>query len=155
MSNEKIVGLCGLSLASFGACVAALIVVAPFAIGIPTTDMPAAKTSDIPSELCKVIEVPASDEEFYTIWRAPRAATLTGIFCEVSTETSVAFDFEVDDGTPAGVNGSDITCTTSGVEDTSLGGDTAMAAGDRLDIDLAAVTGDVDLFSACLRYTLD
>lgn len=132
-------------------------------MGQVTTDMPAVKVSAIPGEFCKTIEVPAADEEFYTVWRAPRAATLTEIYCEVDDGggTSVVFDFEVDDGSPEGVSdtgATDVTClpaASGGTTDSSLDGDSTMAAGHRLDIDLGAVNGDVDLFSACIRFTLD
>jgi len=59
-----------------------------------------------------------------------------------------------DDGTPDGVNGSDITCTTSGVTDGTLGGTTAFAIGHRLDIDVGAVTGSTSV-SFCLNYSID
>jgi hypothetical protein len=117
-------------------------------------------TLDVDAELkthdhCITIADPATDDEWYTVWRAPTAITITEIYCEVTGGTSVAADFEVDDGTPTGVNGSDITCSTSGVTDSSLAGDTGMADGDRLDLDFGTVTGTVTQISACIEYTID
>lgn len=113
----------------------------------------------ITDEFCKTIEVPATDEVFYTLWRAPAALTVDAIWCEILNGTSVTFDWEVDaGGTPAGVcNVADTgcICNTGGMEFTSfLGGDT-MAAGNRLDLDLGAVVGEVDSFSVCLQFTYD
>lgn len=108
-----------------------------------------------PDEVCFYVEDPVTDEQLETVWRAPNALTLTEIYCEATAGTTVAFDFNVDDGTPAGVNGSDVSCTTSGTTDSSLGGDTSMAAGDRLDIDVGTVTDSVEAISFCLGYTTD
>lgn len=105
--------------------------------------------------LCAYIEDPVTAEEFYTIWRAPAAVTVTEIYCEATGGTSVALDLEVDDGTPTGVNGSDITCTTSGVTDSTFAGDATLADGNRLDLDFGTVTGSVDAISVCWEYTYD
>ena len=61
---------------------------------------------------------------------------------------------EIDDGTPAAVNGSAITCDASEL-DSTLAGDTGMADGDRLDLDLGTVTGSVTQLSVCFEYTID
>jgi hypothetical protein len=113
-----------------------------------------ASEAAIPPE-CAYIEDPVTDEDFFTLWRAPAALTITEIYCEVTGGTSVLLDLEVDDGTPTGVNGSNITCTTSGVADSTLGGDDGMADGDRLDLALSTVTGSVDSLSVCWEFTLD
>ena len=104
---------------------------------------------------CTHILSPASSAQYPTVWIAPVAVTITSIYCEVTAGTSVAADVNVDDGTPAGVNGSDITCDTTGVTDSTLAGDTGMAAGDRLDVDIGTVTGSVTNFSICITYTKD
>lgn len=148
----------GIAVAVFplaGLAFIALMLMAPV-----TTDMPAVKVSAIPGEFCKTIEVPASDEEFYTVWRAPRAATITEIYCEGLNGTSVGFDFEIDDGSPTSVINiphTGVTCLVSGQTFTSfvVGEDHTFDEGDRLDLVLYTVTGDVDSFSACLRYILD
>jgi hypothetical protein len=98
---------------------------------------------------------PASSDQHHTVWRAPVALTITEIYCEVTDGTSAGADLNIDDGSPAGVNGSDITCTTSGVTDATLAGDTTMAAGDRLDLDVGTVTGVVTELAVCMKWTVD
>lgn len=103
---------------------------------------------------CINVPAPTSDQEFYTVWIAPAAFTITSIYCEMSGGTSVAADFEIDDGSPTGVNGSNITCDASET-DSSLAGDTSMASGDKLDVDLGTVTGSVTQFSICISGYYD
>jgi len=101
---------------------------------------------------CTYIEVPVTDEEFESIWRAPVALTIDEIWCEADAGTVLA-DLEVDDGSPTGVNGSDITCDApDGEADSALGGQATMVAGDRLDLDLGTVTTAVKL-SVCWTFT--
>jgi hypothetical protein len=103
---------------------------------------------------CFYIEAPGSSELFPSIWRAGIAATITEIWCETDAGT-VTLDLEIDDGSPAGVNGSIITCTTSpGTPDGTLGGDVTILAGQRLDLQLATVTTATRL-SVCWTYTYD
>jgi len=91
-------------------------------------------------------------ESLTTIWVAPLACTITKIHCE--SDQTVTFDFQIDDGTPAAVNGSDIVCTTFAT-DSSLAGDTSMAAGDRLDLVIASVSGTPTWFSGSIELTFD
>lgn len=95
-------------------------------------------------------EDPVAADDFETIWVAPIALTITKIHCE--SDQTVVFDLEIDDGSPAGVNGSDITCTTFAT-DSSLGGDTSMAAGDRLDLALTSVSGTPTFVSISFEFT--
>ena len=107
---------------------------------------------------CILIEDPATDEEFYT-WHyngSGSTFTITGIACECERgggNESVVFDLEIDDGSPAAVNGSDITCTTF-AEDTTLAGDTSYASGDRMDLDLGTVTNSPEWVSVCFSYVV-
>lgn len=83
-------------------------------------------------------EDPTADDDFKTIWAAVgNSYTITSISCE--TDGTVTFDLQIDDGTPTGVNGSDITCTTFATT-SSLAGDTELADGERLDLATTAVT---------------
>lgn len=104
---------------------------------------------------CVVIKDMATDKEYYTIWRAPVALTIVEIYCEVTGGTDWDLDLEIDDGTPASVNGSDIACDTSGVTDGTLAGDVTMAVGDRLDIDSAELVGNVTQAAICIKWTVD
>ena len=95
---------------------------------------------------------PTAADDFKTIWTAPVAATLTKISCE--SDQTVVFDLQVDDGSPAAVNGSDITCTTFAT-DSVLSGDATMAAGDRLDLALTSVSGTPTWVSISWEFTYD
>lgn len=96
-------------------------------------------------------EDPVDTDDFKTIdYREAGSfdVTLNAIFCETSSG-SVEFDLQIDDGTPADVNGSDIVCTSSGVLDSSLGGDVSFDAGDKIDLVITSVTdtpGNIKIF---------
>jgi len=98
------------------------------------------------------LEAPVAADDLKTIWVAPVAVTITSISCE--SDQTVNFDLQVDDGTATGVNGSDIACTTFAT-DSSLAGDTTMAAGDRLDLAIASVSGTPTWVSITFAYTKD
>jgi len=88
-------------------------------------------------------EDPEDTDDFKTIdYRESGSfdVTLGAIFCETDTGT-VNFDLQIDDGTPADVNGTDIVCTSSGVLDSSLGGDVSFDAGDKIDLAITSVSG--------------
>ena len=102
---------------------------------------------------CISIADPVTDDEWYAIWYTDTAVTIQSIYCEVTGGTSVVLDLEVDDGTPTGVNGSGITCTTSGVTDSTLAGDDAMIATETMDLDMGTVTGSVTQLSVCFTMT--
>jgi hypothetical protein len=97
-------------------------------------------------------ETPTASDDFKTIWVAPTAVTITSISCE--SDQTVNFDLQVDDGSPTGVNGSDIACTTFAT-DSSLAGDTTMASGERMDIALTSVSGTPTWVSITFAYTKD
>lgn len=98
------------------------------------------------------IEDPVAADDLQTIWVAPLACTITKIHYE--SDQTVVFDLSNDDGTPTGVNGSDITCTTFAT-DSTLAGDTAMAAGDRMDLAITSVSGTPTWFSVTWEGTYD
>ena len=100
--------------------------------------------------ICVYIEDPATNEDFFSIWRAPVALTITEIYCEATSGTSVQFDFA---NNGAAVNGSFISCSTSGTTDSSLGGDTSVIEGGLIDANLGTVSGAVAAVSLCFEYT--
>jgi len=97
------------------------------------------------------IEGPQTNEDFFSIWRAPVAVTITEIYCEATSGTSVLFDF-ANDG--SAVNSSEIGCTTSGTTDSSMGGDATVVEGGLIDANLGVVNGSVDAVSLCFEYTI-
>ncbi len=98
------------------------------------------------------IQDPTASDDLKTTWVAPTAVTITAISCE--SDQTVNFDLQVDDGTPTGVNGSDIACTTFAT-DSSLAGDVTLAAGDRLDLAVTSVSGTPTWVSISWKYTND
>lgn len=85
------------------------------------------------------LEAPTAADDLQTIWTAvTNSYTITAITCE--SDQTVNFDLQIDDGTPTGVNGSDIACTTYAT-DSSLAGDTGLDAGERLDLAITSVSG--------------
>lgn len=97
-------------------------------------------------------ENPTASDDFKTIAVANTGWTITSISCE--SDQTVNFDLQVDDGSPTGVNGSDIACTTFAT-DSSLAGDTTMASGDRLDLAITSVSGTPTWVSITFGYTKD
>lgn len=101
---------------------------------------------------CVWFEDPTADDDFKSLWTANIAGTITGISCE--SDQTVDFDLQIDDGSPADINGSDITCT-SWAEDTTLGGDTSMGANEHMDLAITSVTDTPTWVSICWEFTYD
>lgn len=105
--------------------------------------------SDQASTLCVYIEDPTADDDLQSIWanKTSNDFLLTEIWAE--SDQTVAFDLQIDDGTPADVNGTDITPAAGEAEDTSLSGDTTLAAGEELDLAITSVTNTPTWVSIC------
>jgi hypothetical protein len=104
--------------------------------------------------VCAYIDAPSTDEQFESIWRAPFAVTVNEIWCEVDAGT-IGVDLNIDDGSPLGINGSDISCAApTGTTDASFANSANLAADNTLDLDIGTVTTAVRL-SVCWRYTAD
>lgn len=75
-----------------------------------------------------------ADDDLFSVWANKTANDflITELWCETDTGTVTAM-VQVDDGTPADVDSVDLACTSSEVEDTSLNGDTTIAAGEEID----------------------
>lgn len=102
---------------------------------------------------CAWIESPTDTDDLKSIWKNGSSGdyTLTAIWGE--SDQTVAFDLQIDDGTPADVNGTDITPAAGEAEDTSLSGDTTLAAGEELDLAITSVTSAPTWVSICWTYT--
>lgn len=102
---------------------------------------------------CIWFENPTADDDFKSIWANKTAGdiTLTEIWAE--SDQTVAFDLQIDDGSPADVNGTDITPAAGEAEDTSLSGDTTLAAGEELDLAITSVSSDPTWVSICWTFT--
>lgn len=102
---------------------------------------------------CFYLKSPVATDDFKSIFYAKQALTITSLWCESDQTTTMMF--QVDDGSAADVDETDLTCDSTPPEDTSLNGDATMAAGDRLDIDLVSVSGTPTWASMCITFTLD
>jgi len=89
-------------------------------------------------------------DDLKTVFRAPAAMTISEVYCETTNDT-VTLYVQIDDGTPADVVGTDLVCDTDGeLDNTGLSG--VMAAGDRLDWVVSAVSGIPLGVSVCVTY---
>ena len=102
---------------------------------------------------CIYWESPVATDDFKSIWYSPTAMTLTQIWAE--SDQTVTFMLQVDDGSPADVDSVDLAPAAGVASDTSLDGDTTMAAGDRLDMAVTSVSGTPTWCSVCWTYTKD
>ena len=101
---------------------------------------------------CFWLENPTATDDLQSVWISNGfTKTISKIWCE--SDQTVNLDLQVDDGTPADVNGTDLVCDSTPAEDESLSGDTSMADGDRLDIAITSVSGSPTWVSVCA--TLD
>ena len=105
--------------------------------------------SDQTVTMCIYIEDPTADDDLQSIWANKTANDflLTELWAE--SDQTVNFDLQVDDGTPADVNGTDLAPAAGEAEDTSLSGDTTVAAGEELDLAVTSVSGTPTWVSIC------
>ena len=97
-------------------------------------------------------EIQATDD-VDSVFRAPAALTISEVWCETDTGT-VDLDLQIDDGSPADVMGTDLTCASTAVSD-STGLTGAMADGDRLDIEITSVATNPTRVTVCAEYSFD
>ena len=105
--------------------------------------------SDQTDTKCFYLEDPVADDDLKSIWRNSTANNflLTEIWGE--SDQTVSFDLQVDDGTPADVSGTDIAPAAGEAEDTTLAGDTTLAASEELDLIITSVSGTPTWVSIC------
>ena len=105
--------------------------------------------SDQTDTKCIWFEDPTATDDFKSIWANKTANNflITEIWGE--SDQTVSFDLQIDDGTPADVSGTDIAPAAGEAEDTSLAGDTTLAAGEELDLIITSVTNTPTWVSIC------
>lgn len=98
---------------------------------------------------CFYFENPVATDDFKSIWanKTANAFLLTGIWAE--SDQTVTFMLQVDDGTPADVDSVDLAPAAGEAEDTSLNGDTTVAAGEELDLAVTSVANTPTWCSIC------
>lgn len=102
---------------------------------------------------CVYLEDPTAADDLQSLDANKTAGdwTLTEIWGE--SDQTVNFDLQIDDGTPADVNGTDISPAAGEAEDTSLSGDVTLAAGEELDLAITSVSGTPTWVAICWTYT--
>ena len=103
---------------------------------------------------CIWIENPVAADDLKSIWIADGyAVTITRLWCE--SDQTVNMMLQVDDGTPTDMDTVDLACISTPDTDTSLDGDASVASGDRVDVDIASVSGSPTWVSFCFTFTRD
>ena len=101
---------------------------------------------------CKYIESPTADDDLKSLWANKTQNDWLILEIWGESDQTVNFDLQVDDGTPADVNGTDISPAAGEAEDTSLSGDTTLAAGEELDLAVTSVSGSPTWVSICATF---
>ena len=108
-------------------------------------------------ERCFYVDKPAAFEQYATVWRAPQASTITEIYCYDSAAPGDTVEADLLIGPPASpayVNGTYISCA-QGTVDNVLAGDTSLAQGDTVFVELGTITGVAPMsFTICWRMTI-
>jgi hypothetical protein len=99
-------------------------------------------------------ENPTADDDFKNIFEnnLGKALTITSISCE--SDQTVNLDLQVDDGTPADVNGSDLVCNSTGVDDISFAGDSTISDNESVDLAITSVSGTPTWLKVQVTYTI-
>lgn len=97
--------------------------------------------------------VAADDDKSIWINDSANGFTVTKLWCE--SDQTVTMMLQVDDGTPADMDTVDLVCISTPDTDTSLDGDATIAAGDRVDLDVASITSAPTWAVICWTGTYD
>jgi hypothetical protein len=112
--------------------------------GLTVTNLQAAldsgEISDVRFDLTKTIEMPVDGESWDAIAYAFDTFTLVALYCATDAGT-VVIDIENDDGTPASIHTSAMTCDSDGTLIDPLQGSWYWVADDTLDLIIGAITG--------------
>jgi len=92
-------------------------------------------------------ENPTADDDFF-FGEVAATQTFTSIYCKTLVGT-VDLDVQI---AGSDINGTDITCNTTGVLDDSLGGDTAGAVGEELKLAITSVASDPTYLMVQVNY---
>ena len=100
-------------------------------------------------------ENPVAGDDFKSVFanRSGGQYTVTDLWCE--SDQSVTMMLQVDDGSAADMDSVDLVCISTPDTDTSLDGDSTIANGDRVDVDVASVASTPTWVSFCFTYTKD
>lgn len=90
-----------------------------------------------------------------SIWLNDTANTFTVTKLWAESDQTVNLMLQVDDGSPADMDSVDLAPAGGTASDTSLNGDATIAAGDRVDLDIASVSGTPTWCTVCFTGTWD
>jgi len=103
---------------------------------------------------CMYVESPATNDDFNSIWIANGfAVTIDKVWCE--SDGGVNTMLQLDDGSPASVDGTAFLCDSTPAEDEALDGDINMGDGERLDYKTVSIPDDATYCSICWTYRID
>lgn len=125
---------------------------ATFPVGADCTDcIDHSDMADAAQEhtFCYRTSDPTASTDDDSIWanKTSNDFLITELWCE--SDQTIDWDLQVDDGTPADVNGADIQCAAGEAEDTTLSGDTTVAAGEELDLEVTSVASTPTWVTVC------
>jgi hypothetical protein len=98
---------------------------------------------------------PVATDDDKSIWINDTANTFTVTKLWAESDQTVTLMLQVDDGTPSDMDTVDLVAITTPDTDTSLDGDATIAAGDRVDVDVASVSGTPTWCTICFTGTWD
>src|SRR3990167_3789775 len=104
---------------------------------------------------CIWFENPVAADDFKSIWRNSTANAFTFTELWAESDQTVTFMLQVDDGTPADIDSVDLAPAAGEAEDTSLDGDTQLAASEELDLAITSVANTPTWVSICFTGTWD
>jgi len=107
-------------------------------------------TSTLPFKAKIAFETPTATDDFF-FEELNNAVTFTSIYCKTLVGT-VDLDVQI---AGSDINGTDITCTTDGVLDDSLGGDTSGAVGEELKLAVTSVASAPTYLMVQVNGTID
>lgn len=107
------------------------------------------------STLCYRLPYPTAADDDKSIWINDTANqfTITRLWAE--SDQTVTLMGQIDDGSPADIDGADLAPAAGTAADTSLNGDVTVAAGDRIDLDIASVANSPTWVTLCWTGTWD
>ena len=92
-------------------------------------------------------------DDIPSVFRPGRAITITEVWCETDAGTP-SVNLQRDDGTPADVLSSNLTCTTGGATGTIAGAEDNVAATERIDFVMVSAS-TAKRISLMIKYTVD
>lgn len=95
----------------------------------------------------------ADTDDIPSIWRAPAAITITEVWCESDAGDAVV-NLQRDDGSPANILSSNLTCSTGGATGTINTNEDNVADGQRIDFVMVTAGTNVRV-NVMIEYTVD